>query len=76
LLYVAVLLALWCQVRVGSVDRTTGGSTFDVAAIFIHPRYIRGNRDTGAKDMTGDIALLKLAAPLPEQVGLASLQGS
>lgn len=51
------------HVRVGSTDRTTGGSVANVRSIVVHPDYAAlADRSSG-----NDIALLELATPVAQQ---------
>jgi secreted trypsin-like serine protease len=55
------------QVRVGSLDRTTGGELADVTEFVVHGKPISPN-PTDPQDTSGtDIALLKLAHPVSAQ---------
>lgn len=53
------------DVRIGSNDRTAGGSTADVVASYIHPDYLPQPEE--GKHRPSDIALLRLDHPVSEQ---------
>lgn len=58
------------QVRVGSLDRTTGGELVDVTDFVVHGEPISSD-PTAPQDIRGtDIALLKLARPVSAQPAL------
>jgi secreted trypsin-like serine protease len=54
--------------RVGTIDAPIG---FGISQIAVHPRYSAS--DYAAGRVTADVALLKLATPLPEAVAPAAL---
>ncbi|GAB2884794.1 S1 family peptidase [Streptomyces mayteni] len=57
-----VLDASLFTVRVGSNDRTAGGSTSEVTEVAVHPDYLADH-----ERMIGDLALLRLAEPVTDQ---------
>lgn len=57
-----VLDASLFTARVGSNDRTAGGSTAGVTEVVVHPDYLADH-----EQMIGDLALLRLAEPITDQ---------
>jgi secreted trypsin-like serine protease len=63
-----VLTAAHCALELGKGGRIAGKPVIDVTDIAVHPQYAHGTRS-----VTPDIALLKLARPLPPQLVPATL---